>query len=201
MPEIKVLIVGNHHVGPEEGRVDLNSTVTLIKSNKNILVDTGSFKDEQELINALDKEGLSVDDIDLVVLTHLHLDHILNVHLFKNSKILCKFSPKYPGQTHFPQEGCIRRTEIIDGTEIADGVYTMLTPGHTWDSISVVVETEEGKVIISGDALAAEEYSNLDKKPFEVATFDMKLFDESRKKILAKADYVIPGHGKKFKVN
>ena len=46
MPEIKVLIVGNHHVGPEEGRVDLNSTVTLIKSNKKKLVSISIDDDE-----------------------------------------------------------------------------------------------------------------------------------------------------------
>ena len=197
MVEVKVLLEGHHKVVGD--KVELASTVTLIKTNKNILVDTGSFKDEQALLGALKENDLTPQNIDVVILTHLHLDHILNVHLFKNSKIICKFSPKYPGQTHVPIEGCIYRTELIDGTQIAEGVSILLTPGHTWDAMSVVVKTKEGKIVISGDALASAEFIDLKKRPFEVATFNLEKFDESRKKILVIADYIIPGHGGKFK--
>jgi glyoxylase-like metal-dependent hydrolase (beta-lactamase superfamily II) len=201
MVEIKVLVEGHHEVDDVEGKVNLASTVTLIKGEQNILVDTGSLCDGEKILAGLKEEGLTPDKIDFVILTHLHLDHILNVHLFKNSKVLCKFSPKYPGQKHDFSKGCIYRTELIDGTDIMGGVSILLTPGHTWDSLSVVVKNEEGTYVISGDALASEAFVNLEKKPFEVATFDLEKFDESRRKILAIANYIIPGHGKMFKIN
>jgi len=97
MAEIKVLIEGvNEKIG--EDKLKVGSTVALIKTDKIILVDTGSFLDGGKLINELKMEDLTPEKIDIIVLTHIHLDHIINVHLFKNAKIICKFrGGLYPG--------------------------------------------------------------------------------------------------------
>jgi len=199
MAEVKVLVEGNHSmIGG--GKVKIGSTVTLIKTDKNILVDTGSFLDKEEIINKLRDEGLIPEKIDIVILTHLHLDHIINTYLFKNAKIFCKFNPKYPGQFHVPQEGCLQKTNLLENTEIARDVKVILTPGHTLDMISVIVNTPKGKIVITGDALSSEEWADLKKQPMNVLVYDIKKYNESRKKVLEIADYIIPGHGKMFKV-
>ena len=161
MAEIKVLIEGIHKF-LDEGKLRICSTVTLIKSDKNILVDTGSFLDKDKLIEGLKKEGLTVEEIDIVILTHLHLDHLINIYLFKNAKIFCKFNGKSSGQFHIPSEECLKRTEIEDNIKIAKDVEFLLTPGHTPDSISVVVNTNKGKVVIAGDAFPKEEFVDLE---------------------------------------
>jgi len=90
MATVKVLIKG-HHSKDVENRPKIGSTVTLIRGQKNIIVDTGSFLDRDRLITALEKENLTPEDIDMVIITHLDLDHIVNTYLFKDAKIFCKF--------------------------------------------------------------------------------------------------------------
>ena len=199
MAEVKILIEGIHKK-TEEDKLKISSTITLIKTNKNILVDTGSFLDEKKIIEELKKENLSPKDIDIVVLTHLHLDHIINLHLFKNSKVFCKFrGGGYPGQVHFPKDGYLQRSNLTDGAEIADDVLIILTPGHSDDMISVVVDTNKGKIIVAGDAFPSEEFLDLDKQ-LDPLLIDVEEFNKSRKKVLEMADWVIPGHGPIFKV-
>ena len=201
MAEVKVLIEGVHEkIGEDKFKV--GSTVALIKTDKIILVDAGSFLDEKRLIDELKKEDLTPEKIDIIILTHIHLDHIINIHLFKNAKIICKFrGGLYPGQIHYPKDGDLQRFEIKDGVKIAKDVELILTPGHSDDMISVVVNTNEGKIIVSGDAISNEDWVDLNKTANPILVTSIEEFNESRKKILNLADYIIPGHGKMFKVN
>jgi len=146
----------------------------------------------------LKKHGLAPKDIDIVILTHTHIDHCMNLHLFANAKVYCKFLDKYPGLVHNIEQGALQRATIEDGTVVAENVSLLLTPGHTNDSISVVVSNSDKKTIVSGDAFYSEK--NVDNDPLDFVTSDMGQYNESRKKILAIADYIIPGHGKMFKV-
>ena len=71
-------------------------------SDKRILVDTGGGdpapthpkmkpyerKKDQTIENALKKVGLTCDDIEIVIATHLHWDHSAGNGLFKNAKII-----------------------------------------------------------------------------------------------------------------
>ena len=45
---------------------------------------------EQELDAALGSIGVSADDVEYVVFTHLHWDHAGNNHLFSNAKFFCQ---------------------------------------------------------------------------------------------------------------
>ncbi|MBU0958375.1 MAG: MBL fold metallo-hydrolase [Nanoarchaeota archaeon] len=198
MAEVKVLVEGIHKM-LDDGKMRIGSTVTLIKSNKNIIVDTGSFLDKDQLIEGLNKEGFSVEDIDAVILTHLHLDHTVNTYLFKNAKIYYRLrGGNFIGLVGFPQEGKIQRNDLENDTEIAENVSILLTPGHTEDLISVVVKTSVGNVIITGDAIDSEKMADLNNPPGFY--WDLDEFNKSRRKILEIADYIIPGHGGMFKV-
>ena len=200
MTEIKVLVEGKHK--KVKGGFLIGSTSTLIKTNKKIVVDPGSFVNEDKIIKALKKEGLTPKDINIVMLTHLHIDHTTNLHLFKNAKVILKFVGKdYPGQIHTIKKGLLQRFELEDGKEIAKDVEIILTPGHTLDMVSVVVGTPDGKVVITGDAIRLPEFADLKNKELSFITANMKEYNKSRKKILEIADYIIPGHGKIFKVD
>ena len=74
MAEVTVLIEGEN-TRDKENKMSMGSSVTLIKSDRIILVDTGSIPAKDRLIQELEKQGLTPEDIDIVVLTHLHLDH------------------------------------------------------------------------------------------------------------------------------
>jgi glyoxylase-like metal-dependent hydrolase (beta-lactamase superfamily II) len=201
MVEVKVLFKGKHEFIEEE-TLAIGSTVTLIKGEENILVDTGTFHDKEEILNALKKEGLEPEDIDKVILTHLHLDHMINVNLFNRSKIFLRFigGTGYPGMCQSLSEGTLKRQDLSDGAEISKDVSIIHTPGHTGDMISVVVKTKEGTIVVAGDAISDKSWADLSKKPNPTFVVDTEKYDKSREKILKIADYIIPGHGDIFKV-
>jgi glyoxylase-like metal-dependent hydrolase (beta-lactamase superfamily II) len=200
MATVKVLVKGEHKKD-EQDQLRLCSTVTLIKSDKNIIVDTSSFLEKEQILNSLKEEGLTPKDIEIVVLTHMHLDHVVNTYLFKNAKVYCKFKGQsgYPGQFHDVKTGTAQRTEINDGVKLTKDVEFILTPGHTPDMISVVIDTADGKVVIAGDAFPDKSFLNKEKQPNPLF-MDVPEFNKSRDKILKIADYVVPGHGDIFKV-
>jgi len=200
MAEVKVLVEG-YHIKDIEGRPIVGSSVTLVKGRNNILVDTGSFLDTDTLIRELDKEGLTPEDINIIILTHLDLDHVVNTYLFRKSKIFLKFrGGEYPGQIHFPSDGRVERTNLLKKDLIDEDIEIMLTPGHAEDMISVIVSTPQGKVVISGDAFPSKEWTDFNRQ-HDPLMADVNKFDESRKKILEVAEYIIPGHGEMFKVD
>jgi len=199
MVEVKILVEGKHEF--KDDKLEIGSTVSLIKTDKNIIVDTGSFLDKDKIISGLKEENLTCDDIDIVILTHLHLDHLVNTYLFKNAKIFCKFTGGgYSGQFHTPSEGCLQGAEIFDNAKIAEDVEFLLTPGHTVDMISVLVKTDKGNIVVCGDAMPSKNFIDMEKKPIVNLIYNLELFDESRKKILDVADYIIPGHGGLIKI-
>ena len=68
-----------------EGRLLLNVGSFLLRTGgKTVLVDTGlgagptSFQDavSGQLLKDMDAKGVSLDEIDIVAITHLHVDHV-----------------------------------------------------------------------------------------------------------------------------
>ena len=195
MAKVKILVTGKHD--HQDDKLIIGCTSTLIISDKNIVVDPGYFRDKDALIENLAKNGLKAEDIDIVFLTHLHLDHVVNVHLFEKAQVYCKLKGgDYPGQYHVVKEGYLERCDIKDGLMLAEDVEYLETPGHVEDHISLLVYTDDGKVVIAGDAMGTESLADLEKKP--VLYNNLKDFDVSRKKILETADYIVPGHGDMF---
>lgn len=52
------------------------------------LTDTGSYYDRDKLICALEARNIDVGDINYVILSHWHVDHIGNIDLFHNAQII-----------------------------------------------------------------------------------------------------------------
>jgi len=196
MIEINVLLVGRHD--KIQGGTNAGSSVVLIKTdNKVILVDTGSFGDRKRLVETLKNEKIKPDDVDIVLVTHTHLDHTANLDLFKKAEIITKHSPQSVGVMFHGFDNDIAHINV-DNLEVVKGVRTILTPGHIEAHISVVVETDKGTYVICGDAIQTENQLDTNCKPEKAWNFDE--FAKSRKRILEIADYVVPGHGDVIKV-
>jgi glyoxylase-like metal-dependent hydrolase (beta-lactamase superfamily II) len=159
----------------------------LIKTERGwIIVDTGQVGDEEEILKALADLGLEGSDIDIIVNTHSHPDHCANNRLFSRAMKM------YPN----------------DGEEIAPGVRALATPGHSPDSISVLVDAaiQQGdgmvpatrRVVIAGDALPT--LGNFQKRVPPAVHYDRALAVASMNKIIEMADMVIPGHDRPFSV-
>jgi glyoxylase-like metal-dependent hydrolase (beta-lactamase superfamily II) len=189
MPEIKVLIEG-YAKKIKNGWV-ANSTVTLVKSNgKNIIIDPGC--NINELLKKLENENLKPSDIDYVLLTHTHLDHSLLAGFFTNAKVL-NYNEIFDVDKQFMHENKIPETNL----EI------LQTPGHSKDHCCLIIKTDKGTYVVAGDNfwwMNNEEQQVDVNKPDQAHKCDMEKLIESRKKILKIADWIIPGHGKTFKV-
>ncbi|MCX6674467.1 MAG: MBL fold metallo-hydrolase [Methanothrix sp.] len=161
----------------ECGRIlDARSSVTLVMGGRHkIIVDSGQQGEEVTLCKALAKLCIKPGEIDCIVNTHSHSDHCGNNHLFSRAKVLA----------------------AKEGDVIAPGVWVLATPGHSMDSISIVVETEM-VIVIAGDALPT--LGNLQKKVPPALHVDRALAVASMQRIMALADFVVPGHDFPFSI-
>ncbi len=183
MPYLKVLIEGYANL-LKNGWEGNSTCVFLQNEGKSIIIDPGM--DRKALLNALEDEGIGKESIDYVFFTHYHIDHMLNITLFAKACIVDGFYV-YRGNRGVEHEGII----------FGKGVEIIHTPGHTPEHSSLLVDVERKTYAIAGDVIwwgakRKEDLIHL-ADPF---AYDMPTLIKSRKKLLQKADYIIPGHGK-----
>jgi len=190
MNEIKVLIEG-YAKSLENGWI-ANSSVTIIKSQGNIVI-TDPGCDREKLLEELKKEGLQTTYINFVFLTHGHADHSALAGIFENAKIVDEFYV-YQKDTIIKHEGTIPGTDL----------RVIRTPGHIQGHCSLSIETEQGIYVVAGDVFwwseSEEQIVDINKPDGDQEYMNMESLIASRKKLIELADYIIPGHGKMFKV-
>ena len=188
MAEAKILIEG-YFKNISKTRCRAGSTIILIRDEgKNILVDTGNPQDKEKIIITLKKNGLRPEDIDLVIITHFHPDHLGCNYLFKKA--------------HFIVPGVSFWDDIFDRAPknqmFTKNIKLISTPGHSEDSAPLLVKTDRGIIACVGDLFWFEGDEKI--KLLEEDCFNKRLFYKNRQKILKIANFIIPGHGKMFKV-
>jgi len=134
-----------------------------------LLLDTGLGEVDEEtdawyrprrtsIRDALRTVSLAVEDIELVVNCHLHFDHIGANPLFAGRPILCQrqeLEAAHTAQYTVPAlvdfHGA--RYELLDGeSQVAPGVHVIPTPGHVAGHQSIVLECEDGSIVLAGQA-------------------------------------------------
>lgn len=191
MPKVKVLIQG-YATTLKKGWI-ASSTTTLIQDGKiNIIVDPGINR--RKLLNALKREGLKLENIDYILMTHYHPDHNYLSGIFPKAKAL-------DDELVYEEDKEYEHGGKIPGTNLK----ILPTSGHEKSHGSLIVPTEKGIVVVAGDVWwwktshkqKTDRESLLKLKDMYVK--DKKALLDSRKKILEIADWIIPGHGKMFK--
>ncbi|XP_043473102.1 metallo-beta-lactamase domain-containing protein 1 [Leptopilina heterotoma] len=194
MCEVIVLFDGYSNKD-EDDVMEANCSCTLIKGPKTIIVDTMTAWDKDRLIQALAQNGVRPDDIDCVVCTHGHADHIGNNNLFTNAEHIV---------------GCSvhRRTKFYKDLSKEDyhpceGVKITATPGHTGEDVTVLVNTKNnGRVAITGDLFEKEE-DIADPSIWKeqcASEYLQNLQAKMRWLIINTSDFIVPGHGPMFRV-
>lgn len=108
--------------------------------------------------DALRRVSLTTEDIDLVVNCHLHFDHIGGNPSFAGHPILCQRNELDTARTtDYTVAELVdftgARYELLDGEAVvAPGVHVIPTPGHVNGHQSVVLECDDGSIVLAGQA-------------------------------------------------
>ena len=193
--EVKILVEGytNADSVAETGEEKTQPTITLVRDRDLVMVvDPGIMESQQVLIDALARENLTVQDVNVVCITHSHFDHYRNIGMFPNAKTL-----EYYGLWH---------NDTVDEWDenFTPNIQVLHTPGHDYTSLTLFVTTGPnsgypGVVAICGDVFWKENYP---RDPHNDAfASNPKRLKESREMVIKMADWIIPGHGPMYKNN
>lgn len=146
--------------GPEKKvLVDAGGTLEGMALFLSVVATGATATEIQSLEQGLSKVGLKPEDIDIVILTQLHTDHVELAHKFTRAKFVVQkreldfaLNPHPAAVAFFIKELFEGLDfEVVDGDkEIVDGVRVLLTPGHTAGGQSVAVKTDAGTAVITG---------------------------------------------------
>lgn len=208
----------------DENRIWLGLTCLLVKTlDETILIESGIgggklTKKYQEIFAADPSEGVAKslgemgtdpENVDRVILTHLHMDHAGGATYLAGND----FRPTFPNARYTVQRlewedalGADRQTvrgyhvnedllpleragvlDLVEGDmEVCPGVQVFLTPGHTRAHQSVLVHSGEEKVCFVGDLVPTSHHMH----PVFIMAFDLYPRDtyRVRQEVLGRAE-------------
>lgn len=149
--------------------------IALVRGEKNILIDSSHLEPETYLLPALDELGMKIDDIDWLLNTHVHGDHIGGHHALVTRyglktatlasaadalrdpvKVAIRVRTRFPRNSPPPQSYLkgVEPDRLLDEGELLEGRFRALaTPGHDDDCL-VWIDTMTGTAF-TGDSIQA----------------------------------------------
>jgi len=161
------------------------SSVSLVLDGEaTIVIDPGMVADPELILAPLRDLGVEPGAVTQIVVTHHHPDHTINVGLFPDAEVV-DFWARYRGDQWLDHEG--------DGHHVSEHTRLILTPGHTDEDATLLVETDGGVVACTHAWWRGDRTPEIDP-----LADDQVALEASRARILAEADIVVPGHGEAF---
>lgn len=129
------------------------------------VLDDGEDPEANYLDHSLAQLELTPDDIDILVLSHLHFDHAANAKMFAGGKTRIMTSQAeldgvkgitgaFQGAHLVSDYDGLAIEGITGDDEIVPGVSVIQTPGHTWGTMSLMVDLPtDGTKIFTSDAV------------------------------------------------
>jgi len=125
--------------------------------------------------------GLTPEEVDVIIHTHLHNDHCendfkcVNAAIYVHEKELDHIHSPHPLDFRYLEDfiedveenGQLR--PLSEDTEILPGIRAVHTPAHTEGGMTILIDTAQGKAAITGFCIIQE---NLDP-PVEVRAMEM----------------------------
>ena len=211
------------------GEIVPNTSIAWLLINENdgrkVLIDTGAVEDvewsrkyhvpcirereDQYLVPALAKYGVKPEDIEYIVLTHLHWDHAYGLDKIPQAKIYVQrkellhavsqnrydakiYESNIPGKVPFFLNAYDRMIFLDGDAEIDEGLQVLFLPGHSPGSQGVIIETKQGRYIIAGDLINTSE--NWEKRIPCGLHLDVQSCYDSFEKIAQTGATVLPAH-------
>lgn len=187
----------------------------LVRSQQSlILFDTMGPWEKDLLLNKLADLHVHPEDIDLLVCSHSHPDHVGNLNLFTQAK------RHFVGTSVYTKDiydlNCFEPTgsytyKTTGGDEIEvikyepysvdSNLLIKATPGHTMECVSMIVQNCEnyGTVGLVGDLFENSEDIKDESIWLSAGSQNPDLQRANREAVLNSVDYILPGHGPLFK--
>lgn len=198
--------------------------------DKKILVDTGEMspirsEDREDAIGGkihtfeegLDLWGLSPEDIDIVIHTHLHNDHCendykcVNASFYVHKNELQRIHDPHPLDFRYLEDYILDVEErdqvkvVTSDQEILPGIDVMYTPVHTDGGLTVLIKTSQGMAVITGFCVIMENFH----PPKEIRAMEMEVIPpgthvnayqsyDTMLNVKGMADILLPLHEPKF---
>lgn len=171
-----------------EGAETFTANVYLACGERTVLVDAGAMGGIDDVV------AEHTDELDAVVLTHQHTDHVAEL-----DTVLDRFDPELLAYGDHPR----RTGELEDGdtVEIGDEAFEVIhTPGHADDHVSFVSDSAifSGDVVVHDDG--AFDYGSFGRT--DMAGQSREELIESIKRILDRppenVEHMYAGHGEAF---
>ena len=172
------------HAGYAGDRV--GSSVVLVRDGDALIVaDPGMVARRPLILEPLAALGVEPESVSHVFLSHHHPDHTINIALFPAAEVV-DFWARYVGDQWLDHDG--------DCYRLAAHSQLWLTPGHTDQDASLIVEADDGTYAMTHAWWRGDRTPEIDPLATDQASLEV-----SRTRILAGADIVIPGHGAPFR--
>jgi N-acyl homoserine lactone hydrolase len=186
------------------------ATTVLIRGERTIVVDPGNHHLAAYGIlgRALARFGLTTADVDLVIATHSHHDHLASLAPFAGKELLLgageiayarQVYGATPTDAHLGRMVTVTEAAAEDGYSVMPGVSVVATPGHTPGHLSVLVETDGERIVVTGDTtMTRSEYESGQFSHWYDAAQREQLA-ASRERLMAwRPTLVLPGHDRAF---
>lgn len=176
---------------------------TVLAVEKETILDAGAISQRGILLDGLRSAGIDPEEVQHVLLSHLHWDHVQNLPLFPNATVhvfepgLDRLRSDEPLPHYFETAKQVladRDPVTFDAGTVRPGIEAIPTPGHARHQVSFAFENEPG-VLFAADAVksvaefVAGDPHALDDESDALASYD---------RIRSEFDFVIPGHDRPF---
>ncbi|TCN07603.1 metallo-beta-lactamase superfamily protein [Bacillus sp. BK006] len=141
--------------------------VLIQNENKKILIDAGFGKEigavAGNLVNGLNTINILPEQIDLIIITHVHLDHIGGLleqthQIYPNATYIMSkreydFIMEETSSREYQIISCLKdRISLIEeDVEVKNGIKVIHYPGHTPGHLVVEIESEDQILIVTND--------------------------------------------------
>lgn len=153
--------------------------------------------DGDVLLRELKQHHITPDQVDYLVCSHGHSDHVGNLNLFLNAQHFVGSCKSHKNIYYF--HDFEKEPYVIDRD-----IEVIATPGHTLTCISLIVRNtnyeNHSSVAIVGDLFEKEEDVFNESIWIGAGCEDEKLQRKNRLKVADMVDFIVPGHGPAFKV-
>lgn len=165
----------------------VGSSISLIRDGDALIVaDPGMVARRSLILDPLAALDVPPEAVTHVFLSHHHPDHTINIALFPNAEVV-DFWARYKDDVWLDHDG--------DGYRLSPKTQLWLTPGHTDEDATLVVEADDAVYALTHLWWRADRSPDVDP-----LADDQAAIEAGRARVLAAADIVIPGHGEAFRV-